>query len=204
MSQTIYGEHGLFQLGDSLTFYEDKHSRTAQVQLCDEAGNPTYTYMTLEEYDYCVVLIVNEQDEIYLTEQVKTASLQPLIEAVAGGIEPGQTAEEAAITETLQEAGITVKSIVEVGQVFPQTHRVRTRGTGVDGIPPTCKTAYHFVAKVGCIGKQQLEELEKIKLLPPIALNEAVEMCLDGRIQNSDTVISIFRYLITRFDEDED
>jgi len=205
--EMVYGEHGLYQLGDSRTIYEDRFSRTAEVQPCDSEGNPQVdqagqpmNYIIWEEEPYCVVLIIDCKENVYLTEQVKMASLEPLIEAVAGGIKPGQTAEEAAIAETLEEAGVTVKSITEVGQVIPQTHRFRERGTGVDGVPPRCKTAHHFVAVVDSIGEQQLEALERIKLMPPISIDDALEMCLDGRILNSDTVIQIMRYSITRFD----
>ena len=70
-----------------------------------------------------VLLYDPDRDEVILIEQFRVGAVfQPhrawLIEIVAGAIEEGETAEEVAYREALEEAGCEIKELIEIQQFY--------------------------------------------------------------------------------------
>jgi len=70
-----------------------------------------------------VLLYDPDRDEVVLIEQFRVGAVyQPsrawLIEIVAGAIEEGETAEEVAYREALEEAGCEIKDLIEIQQFY--------------------------------------------------------------------------------------
>ncbi|NYV73135.1 NUDIX hydrolase [Streptomyces sp. UH6] len=67
-------------------------------------------------------IIVQDQRVLMVRRRVKEGEL--MWQFPAGGIEEGETAEAAAVRETLEETGLTVKSVRLLGErVHPKTQR---------------------------------------------------------------------------------
>jgi len=70
-----------------------------------------------------VLLYDPDRDEVVLIEQFRVGAVyQPdrawLIEIVAGAIEEGETAEEVAYREAIEEAGCEIKELIEIQQFY--------------------------------------------------------------------------------------
>lgn len=175
--------------------------RVSKVRPCDADGVPKkFDYVMIEEPDYVVVLVMDDQDNVYLTRQIKQADLRLRLECVAGSIDPNETPEDAAARETVEESGRLVVDLAELGKWAPQTHRMRTMGSADDEGQPTVKTCHAFRATLVSTGEQRLDELEFIQNAEAMSLATAVRMVLDGEIDNGDTRQAILlAFLRTQF-----
>jgi ADP-ribose pyrophosphatase len=126
------------------------------------------------------------RDEVGLLEQFRAGALSAgwhpwLIETVAGIIDAGETAEETAIRETREEAGLDVSDLVPICEV------INTPG----GSSETCSL---FCARVDATRIGGLhgmpEEDEDIRLFT-LTTDEALDWIAQGRIKNATTVIAL-------------
>ena len=79
-------------------------------------GEEEFTRVRVQRDDASVMLIHNiEANTVVLVEQFRYAVHQhtpePVLEIAAGKIDPGETPEEAAIRETLEECGYRIKQV---------------------------------------------------------------------------------------------
>ena len=80
------------------------------------------TETTTEKPGISAAIIVREGLVLMVRRAVKEGEL--MWQFPAGGIEPGEGAEEAAVRETLEETGLTVKAVKLIGErVHPKTGR---------------------------------------------------------------------------------
>lgn len=140
-----------------------------------------------------VLLYDPEHDKVALIEQFRPGALAAgwypwLIECVAGIIEPGESMEEVARRETLEEAGTEARDLIEVG------HYLMTAG----GSSESCKL---FCARVDSTTIEGLHGLahegEDIRVFT-IPVDEAYAMTKDGRINNSMAVIAVQWLMLER------
>jgi len=144
------------------------------------------------ERGHAVVVILYDpvRDEVAMIEQFRAGALAAdmypwLMECVAGIIETGETPEQVALRECVEEAGTEAKDIFEIGRFI-----VTPGGSS--------ETATLFCARIDATqigGFHGLEhEGEDIRVFT-LPLAEAYAMVKDGRINNSMAVISI-QYLM--------
>ena len=98
----------------------------------------------------------------------------------AGGIEDGETAEDAAVRETLEETGLTVQSVKLLGErVHPKTGRLMsyTACTVVEGEA--------HVADADELDAVAWVTLDEIPQYVPYGLFEPVQEYLDGELAGS-------------------
>ncbi len=130
------------------------------------------------EHDPSVVVVpVDEQGQVLLVRQYRKATENALLEAPAGGMDPGESPEEAAVRELREEVGMTA------GDVRPLA--------GFWLSPGFCtEFMYAYLAT----------RLERAPLPPdadediqvePVTVDEAVSMVRDGRIQDAKSVAAI-------------
>lgn len=140
------------------------------------------------ERGHAVVVVLYDpvRDEVAMIEQFRTGALAAgaypwLVECVAGIIEPGESPEQVARRETVEEAGTEATDIFEVGNY------IITPGGSSETVVLFC--ARIDATQIG--GLHGLEhEGEDIRVFT-LPLTEAYGMVKDCRINNSMAVIAI-------------
>lgn len=133
-----------------------------------------------------VLLYDPERDEVVLIEQFRVgAVLQPrrswLIEIVAGAIEEGETAEEVAYREALEEAGCVIQELLEIQQFYTTPGGCSERITLFCGrVDSRTVGGVHGLA----------EEDEDIHVTA-IEFAEVFRMLEDGKIESGIPIIAI-------------
>lgn len=125
------------------------------------------------------VVAINEKGEVALVRQFRYAAGREMVEIPAGKIEPGEDPKNTAIRELEEEAGVKAEKITDFGQVLP-----------------TCayctEIIYIYLATGLTPAKQNLDEDEFLDVFW-LQLEEAVEMVMDGRIDDAKTVSGLLR-----------
>jgi ADP-ribose pyrophosphatase len=90
---------------------------------------PAFTepHYSLRTRDYVGVVAVNSAGELLLVRQFRPAVWGTTLELPSGHIEPGQTPEQAARTELLEETGHEAERFELVGDFSPDTGRLCNR-----------------------------------------------------------------------------
>lgn len=143
----------------------------------------------------CVAVILYDpvRDEIVLIEQFRAgAVLRPeqawLVEIVAGAIEPGETAEEVAYREAVEEAGCEIEEIMLIKEFYT------TPGGSSERISLFC--AKVDTSDVG--GVHGLDDEDEDILVSVATLDEAYQMVESGRIESGIPIIAIQWLYINR------
>jgi ADP-ribose pyrophosphatase len=124
-----------------------------------------------------VVVPLVSDDQVCLVEVVRAAVGASLWELPAGTLDRVESLEEAAWRELAEETGYRAGRIEAAGEFWMSPGILRER-------------MHLFVARDLVAGPQALEPGERIR--PHIvAWDEAVAMCLDGRIEDAKTVAGI-------------
>jgi ADP-ribose pyrophosphatase len=153
------------------------HLRIDTIEL--PSGNITKREI-LEHKGAIGLLPVLPDGRIGLIRQWRSAVQEYIYELPAGGLEEGETPEECAKRESIEEIGY------EVGKITPLFH---------------CWLAPGYSSEMmwGFLGEDlkevgaQPEEDETIELVP-VTLEEALQMVDDGRIHDSKTTCGILAY----------
>lgn len=125
--------------------------------------------------------------EIVLIEQFRAGALaaddpEPwLIEIVAGIIEPGETAENVVLRETMEEAGVTVSDLIPLGSHY------MTPGGSSETI-----AFFAGLCDASSVGGVHglISEGEDIRAFT-LPLSDAVEMVLANRIRNATAALGV-------------
>ena len=125
------------------------------------------------------VAALTDADEIYLVRQYRYPYAKVLLEVPAGKLEYGEDHFEAAKRELSEEIGAEAREWIPMGEMLPT--------------PGFCDELQHvYLARGLTFGQMHPDEdefLERVKM----PLSEAVEMAIDGRLEDSKTVASILR-----------
>ena len=114
------------------------------------------------------VLPMDEEGNVYLIREFRYAIGEKSVEAVAGGIEEGDTPLEGAKKELREELGITATEWEELGVYHPLTETVFTPST-------------FFIARGLSFEKQDQEGTEDIEIVK-MKLSDAVKKVISGEI----------------------
>lgn len=133
-----------------------------------------------------VLLYDPDADKVVLIEQFRTgAILNPdkawLVEVVAGAIEEGETAEEVAYRESLEEAGCEIQQLMIINEFYT------TPGGSSEWITLFC-------AKVDCAqvgGIHGLDHEDEDILVRAVDFDEAYLMLENGEIESAIPIIAI-------------
>lgn len=134
----------------------------------------------------CVLLYDPRADAVVLVEQFRAGALGKaespwLLELVAGIVEPGESAEDVARRESLEEAG------VELGPVFPITGYLPSPGGCDEWIDLVCA----LLDSRGVGGVHGLEtEGEDIRV-HVIAARDAFTLVRENRLRNAAAIIAL-------------
>jgi ADP-ribose pyrophosphatase len=136
----------------------------------------------------CVAVLLYDPrtDKLVLIEQFRAgAILNPdrawLVEIVAGAIGEGETAEEVAYRETMEEAGCVIEQIKVINEFYT------TPGGSSERITMFCGKVDS--AQVG--GIHGLEHEHEDILVRAVSFDEAYKMLLNGEIESAIPIIAI-------------
>lgn len=141
-----------------------------------------------------VLLLDPDRDAVVLIEQFRAgayaADWEPwLVECVAGIVDPGETCEQVAKRETLEESGCRVIELV------PMLHYLSTPGASTETVTTYCGR----VDSQGIGGVHGLAaEGEDIKV-SVVPVDRAFEMLSTGKIVNAMTIIAL-QWLALNYD----
>lgn len=124
-------------------------------------------------------------DELIFVEQIRIGALQDespwQFELIAGMIDKGQTAEEAAIRESKEEAGIDLLNLQKIYQFYPSSGGCSEK---ID----------LFIAQVDSKQAQGIHGLEyehEDILTHRVSREQAMMMLEDGRIENAASIVGL-------------
>ena len=133
-----------------------------------------------------VLLYDPDSDKVVLIEQFRVgAMLQPerawLVEIVAGAIEPGETAEEVAYRESLEEAGCTITELLEINRFYT------TPGCSAEWLTLFCGR----VDSTGVGGVHGLDHEHEDILVTAVDFAEAYRMVEAGEIASAIPIVAL-------------
>jgi 8-oxo-dGTP pyrophosphatase MutT (NUDIX family) len=121
----------------------------------------------------------DEDRHVYLTEEFHYAVGRTTIEAVSGGVEPGEDALATARRELQEEIGIEAEEWTDLGTVDPFTASI---------VSPTRL----YLARKLRFGEQSPEGTEQIRCVG-MPLDEAVRMVLESEITHGPSCVLILK-----------
>ncbi len=136
----------------------------------------------------CVAVLLYDPnaDKVVLIEQFRAgALLQPdkawLVEIVAGGIEAGETAENVAYRESVEEAGCEIEELIEISRFYT------TPGCSAEWLTLYCGK----VDSTQAGGIHGLDDEDEDILVRVVDFDEAYRMLEEGEIISSIPIIAI-------------
>ena len=141
------------------------------------ADGTTFTRDVVRHPGAVVILPIVSPTEICLLQNERFAVGETLWELPAGTLEPPEPIIDAAQRELREETGYTATNWTSLGFLYAS--------------PGVLDEKLHlFIAENLTPGEQKLEAGEVIRPVT-LALDEAIAMCLDGRIRDCKTVTAI-------------
>jgi 8-oxo-dGTP pyrophosphatase MutT (NUDIX family) len=150
-----------------------------------ESENHSATFSVIKAPDWMNVIPLTPENEIVLVEQYRYGIEQPTLELPGGMVDPGETTDETARRELLEETGYAGDTWNYLGNVSSN---------------PAFLTNYtHLYVVENCrkIKEQQLDGNERINV-HVIPLEEFLELVNRGEVHHSLVVAAVAKFLLWR------
>lgn len=177
--------HGPWQVLQSTSVYKDAWIEVHKDDVIRPDGKPgTHSIVFIRRG--VSVLLLDDDDFVYLTEEFHYGVGRTTLEVVSGGIDDGEEPLAGARREAREELGITAAEWIPLGTFDPFTTMINS---------PT----QLYLGRGLTFGESEPEGCERIRCVK-VSLEEAVEMVLDSRITHgpSCTVILKARLYLAR------
>jgi 8-oxo-dGTP pyrophosphatase MutT (NUDIX family) len=159
--------------------YIRERIRVDTVQL---ANGRTFEPMVFEYRRWANVLALTDRNEVVMIRQYRHGIQQIVWEFPGGIVEDGESIEDGARRELLEESGYDASTLIEVGRLHPNP-AMQTN------------TLYAFLATgVKLVQAQHLDETEEIEV-HLIPLEDVIAMAKRGEIPNALQVAVLFQVL---------
>jgi len=126
-------------------------------------------------------LALENDGSVWLVREWKYAINRPSLEVVSGGIEPGETPEQAAHRELREEIGVAATELIPMGHVDPFTTML------------SCPN-YLFLARGLTVVESNPEEAEIVEIVR-MPIEEAAELVMRGDITHGSSCVAILKGL---------
>lgn len=145
----------------------------------------------------CVAVLLYDprRDEVVIIEQFRIGAIQMatqdqawLLEIVAGAIEEGETAEEVAYRESMEEAGCEIQELVKINDFF----------TSPGGTSELLSLFYGKVNTTDVGGLHGLEHEDEDISVTTMKFDDVYQLLLDGKILSAIPIIAIQWLYINR------
>ena len=144
-----------------------------------------HDFYIIESNDWINIIPITDDNQVVMVKQYRHGSKKITLEIPGGLVDPGDTPEEAASRELLEETGYQAKELIKIGEVNPNPALFVNR----------CHT---FLARglkrVSEPNPDQTEDIE-VALIP---LEDIPKLILNGEIDHA-IVISAFMHFLLRF-----
>ena len=148
------------------------------VRVSEACRDGTLREREVVQHPGCVVIVpLLSPESICLVEVVRAAVGRTLLELPAGTLDRVESLEAAARRELAEETGYRAGQMTPAGEFWMSPGILRER-------------MHLFVAEDLVAGSQALEPGEQIRTRV-VSTNEAIAMCLDGRIEDAKTIIGL-------------
>jgi 8-oxo-dGTP pyrophosphatase MutT (NUDIX family) len=135
-------------------------------------------YYLLDVPDYVSVIARTREGRIILVRQHRQVTGRPSLELPSGCVDPGETPEEAARRELLEETGVAADTMECLGTLVPDIGRLSNR-------------MWCYFAPDVTLSPGHVDDAEGITSLD-VAEGEALAMAVDGRIEHALNVAALF------------
>ncbi len=131
----------------------------------------TRDFVVLDSPDWINVVPVTDDGRIIMIRQYRHGTRTVMLEVPGGMIDPGESPEEAAERELLEETGYEAERIELLGRVRPN--------------PAILDNTCHMFLAEGCrrVAELNLDAFEQIEVMP-VAIEEIPEMVRTGHIDH--------------------
>jgi ADP-ribose pyrophosphatase len=130
---------------------------------------------------HAVAMLPIEGDFCYLERQYRFAVGEWIYEVPAGTIDPGETPEETAYRELIEETGMAAETLIPRGKIYPAPGY-------------TDEVIYLFEAHdLSSSDAYRMDEDEQIEVVK-VPLSEMDEMIRDGRIIDAKSICLAYHY----------
>jgi len=144
----------------------------------------------------CVAVLLYDpiRDEVVIIEQFRVGALQLpteqawLLEIVAGAIETGESAEEVAYRESIEEAGCEIQELIKINDFF----------TSPGGTSELLSLFYGKVDTSNVGGLHGLDEEDEDIFVTTMKFDDIYQCLLDGKILSAIPIIAIQWLFINR------
>ncbi|MDF1589568.1 MAG: NUDIX domain-containing protein [Gammaproteobacteria bacterium] len=145
----------------------------------------------------CVAVLLYDpiRDEVVIIEQFRIGALQLpeqkqawLLEIVAGAIEAGETAEQVAYRESVEEAGCEILELIKINDFF----------TSPGGTSELLSLFYGRVDSTDVGGFHGLDHEDEDIAVTTMKFDQVYQLLLDGKIQSAIPIIAIQWLYINR------
>lgn len=178
MTEATPRPHGPWQIRASREVYRDPWVAVRRDEVVRPDGLPgSYCVVDLKP-GVCVVAL-DERGRVHLTEEFHYGVGRVTLEAVSGGIEPGDDADATARRELAEELGIVADEWVDLGTTDPFTANV---------VSPTRL----YLARQLTFGDPATEGTEVIRSVV-MAIGDAVEAVIQSRITHAPSCLAILK-----------
>jgi 8-oxo-dGTP pyrophosphatase MutT (NUDIX family) len=171
-------QHGPWQIVQSQAVYRDSWISVRVDDVIRPDGKPG-THSVIHIKAGAMVLAVDSERHVYLTEEFHYGVGRVTLEGVSGGNDPPETFLDTARRELREELGIAAERWSELGVVDPFTSNV---------VSPT---RLFLAEELRFVGREP-EGTEHIRSVR-VPLAEAVAMVGDGRITHAPTCVAILK-----------
>jgi len=185
---TIINETTPYQGFFSLKTFELKHT------LYKGGWSNTITRELFHRGNCVAVLLYDpNRDEVVIIEQFRIGAMQMpdqawLLEIVAGAIEQGETAEEVAYRESVEEAGCEIQELVKINDFF----------TSPGGTSELLSLFYGKVDTSNIGGIHGLDHEDEDISVTAMKFDDVYQLLLDGEILSAIPIIAIQWLFINR------
>ena len=178
-------DHGPWRVLSRRLAYSDPWLQTyADVVTRPDGAPGSYSFTTVKPG--VTVVALDDQGVVHLTEEFHYAVGRTTLEAVSGGVEPGEEPLAAARRELQEEIGVTAARWTALGAVDPFTSNVASH------------TELYLAEELshGSADPDGGELIERREF--PLA--EAVSMTFDGRISHAPSCVALLKAALLRAD----
>jgi ADP-ribose pyrophosphatase len=170
--------HGPWRIRESREIYRDPWLVVVRDEVLRPDGQPG-SYCVAHVKSGITVLAVDDNQQVYLTEEFHYAVGRVTLEAVSGGADEGEDYLQAAQRELKEELGIEAAEWIDLGRVDPFTSGV---------LSPT----QVFLARRLTFGEPAPEGSEQIRMVS-MPLAEAVDRVMTAGITHGASCIALLK-----------
>ena len=152
-----------------------------RVDTVEKTSGARTTREIVEHSDCIAVVVVDEEKRILLVRQFRKPVEEELLEIPAGGIEPGETPDQAACRELQEEIGFRPNTLEDLG--------------GFYAAPGYCTEYLHLYLATNLIPSAlEAEDTHEIELVR-IPIDEIPSLINSGDIRDAKSIAGLLRFL---------